>query len=633
LVNTGQLIAVDLLIGAMTVAGWLGSGVAAAARAHRTALALLAAAVLASAARVTSVIALSRAGWWFVEEKLLIGAPLLITCATIALAVAAPRLVTAGRSTGPGDASPAIVVPILSAGYAAAAGLIVTVLHGYPATWGAGLIASALVGTATLVTRQMVARPMPSAVLRGGVVATVSVALAGVGFAAVPAASPGVPHHHPAGDARTVTDLRGPAIPEPGGVVRRYTLTARTATVTLSSGRRIEAWTFDGQVPGPPITAVVGDLIEVTLRNADIAAGVTLHWHGYDVPIGEDGVPGLTQEAVRPGQEFVYRFRADQAGTYWYHTHSMSNRGVRMGLYGTLVVAARSAPRPEVDVTVPVHTFDGTVVFGNHDQFAEQRVSPDAPVRLRLINTDSMPHRFTLAGTDYRIVAIDGTDLSGPTEINRARLHLPAGGRYDLTFAMPTAAVTLLADDDPGRGIRLRPDGEPGTGSDAGIEDTATWPDLDPTRYGAAESRPFDARSRFDRDFTLVLDRGLTVAGGRPRFPFTINGRAHPDIPTQYVRQGDLVRLTIVNRSLAIHPWHLHGHHVLVLGRDGRFPTGSPLWLDSFDVLPGEIWQVGFRADNPGVWANHCHNLDHAEAGMTLHLAYEGVRTTSGGSH
>jgi FtsP/CotA-like multicopper oxidase with cupredoxin domain len=198
---------------------------------------------------------------------------------------------------------------------------------------------------------------------------------------------------------------------------------------------------------------------------------------------------------------------------------------------------------------------------------------------------------------------------------------------------MPTAAVTLLADDDPGRGIRLRPDGEPGTGSDAGIEDTAAWPDLDPTRYGAAESTPFDARSRFDRDFTLVLDRGLTVAGGRPRFPFTINGRAHPDIPTQYVRQGDLVRLTIVNRSLAIHPWHLHGHHVLVLGRDGRFPTGSPLWLDSFDVLPGEIWQVGFRADNPGVWANHCHNLDHAEAGMTLHLAYEGVRTTSGGSH
>jgi FtsP/CotA-like multicopper oxidase with cupredoxin domain len=89
------------------------------------------------------------------------------------------------------------------------------------------------------------------------------------------------------------------------------------------------------------------------------------------------------------------------------------------------------------------------------------------------------------------------------------------------------------------------------------------------------------------------------------------------------VRQGDLVRFTIVNRSQDIHPWHLHGH--LVLSRDGEAPTGSPLWLDTFDVRPGEVWQVAFRADNPGLWMNHCHNLAHADQGMALHLAYVGV--------
>jgi FtsP/CotA-like multicopper oxidase with cupredoxin domain len=77
-----------------------------------------------------------------------------------------------------------------------------------------------------------------------------------------------------------------------------------------------------------------------------------------------------------------------------------------------------------------------------------------------------------------------------------------------------------------------------------------------------------------------------------------------------------------VNRSLVVHPWHLHGHHVLVLSHNGKPATGSPLWLDSFDVRPGDVWNVAFRADNPGMWANHCHNLAHADAGMMLHLMY-----------
>jgi FtsP/CotA-like multicopper oxidase with cupredoxin domain len=80
----------------------------------------------------------------------------------------------------------------------------------------------------------------------------------------------------------------------------------------------------------------------------------------------------------------------------------------------------------------------------------------------------------------------------------------------------------------------------------------------------------------------------------------------------------------VVNRGRDTHPWHLHGHHVLVLARDGQRPSGSPLWLDTFDVRPGEVWEVAFRADNPGAWTNHCHNLSHADQGMMLHLAYRG---------
>jgi FtsP/CotA-like multicopper oxidase with cupredoxin domain len=91
------------------------------------------------------------------------------------------------------------------------------------------------------------------------------------------------------------------------------------------------------------------------------------------------------------------------------------------------------------------------------------------------------------------------------------------------------------------------------------------------------------------------------------------------------VREGDLVLMTIVNRGLDNHPWHLHGHTVQIISGNGRLPTGSPLLLDTFEVRPGEVWQVAFRATNPGLWMNHCHNLPHADQGMMLHLEYEGV--------
>ena len=82
-------------------------------------------------------------------------------------------------------------------------------------------------------------------------------------------------------------------------------------------------------------------MVRVRLVNADVPRGVTLHWHGMDVPNGDDGVAGVTQDAVLPGGEFVYRFRADQVGSFWYHSHQVADDQVRGGLFGALVVVPR----------------------------------------------------------------------------------------------------------------------------------------------------------------------------------------------------------------------------------------------------------------------------------------------------
>ncbi|GAA4674747.1 multicopper oxidase family protein [Phytohabitans rumicis] len=594
--TTAQLIALDLLVTLLAAAAWLGAGVAAAARRARLALALLAAAVVVTLARIGTAVALATGGWWFAQDKLVLTVPLLAAAGLLAAAIAGPRLRR-------GKASPAVVVPLLTTGYAAAAGLLFPLFIGYAATWSDALVTVALVGAAALVTWRVAGSGPPLWTFAP----VLAMGLAGVGVGIVSGADP---------DAGTVSTHavalpRGPDTPARGGQVRRFTLTARKTTITLASGKTVEAWGYNGQVPGPPITAAKGDLIEVTLHNADIERGVTIHWHGYDVPNGEDGAPGVTQEAVPPGGTFVYRFRADPVGTYWYHTHQASDVGVKMGLYGMLVVGGSA----DFDVTLPVHTFGGTTVIGTDDQPPTRPVPAGTPVRLRLVNTDSTPHRFTLAGTPYRLVAIDGNDLNGPGELTSVGLRLPAGGRYDLSFTMPSTPVALRVDGADGLFL-----------GGVSTVDTADWPELDITRYGTPAPTPFGPDSRFDRRFTLVLDRGIAMVDGRPRYAHTVNGRAFPSVPTQVVRENDLVEMTVVNRAFATHPWHLHGHRVLVLSRDGEPVTGSPLWLDTFDVRPGEVWRVAFRATNPGEWMNHCHNLNHADLGMALHLRYEGIQ-------
>lgn len=97
------------------------------------------------------------------------------------------------------------------------------------------------------------------------------------------------------------------------------------------------------------------------------------------------------------------------------------------------------------------------------------------------------------------------------------------------------------------------------------------------------------------------------------------------------VEEGDVGVMPIENHSGASHPINLHGHHALVLSRDGVPSTGSPWWVDSLEVGAGEAWEIAFRADNPGIWMDHCHNLSHAAQGLVAHLMYAGVSSSDRG--
>ncbi|MCC5581457.1 multicopper oxidase domain-containing protein [Microtetraspora sp. AC03309] len=421
----------------------------------------------------------------------------------------------------------------------------------------------------------------------------------------------------------SVADLTGPRTGVPD---KRFTLTATDARMKLSSSAEVDAVVFNGQLPGPELRVREGDLVEVTLVNRTRDVPTTLHWHGVDVPNAEDGVAGVTQDAVAPGKSHTYRWIAGQTGTYWYHSHQQSSVQVRRGLFGPLVIEkADPGPANLKEFTLAAHVWDtdkGEISsLDSYDTLRRETVPAGTPVRIRLVNSDNFLKTFTLAGVPFKVTALDGNDVNAPTELSKVKLPLGGGGRYDLEFVMPAGPVRFADLAAPDAGLLITPDGK------GELAPLLEAPDFDPTRYGSPRPTPFGPGSDFDRSFQLILDNKPGFFDGTPYYLWTVNGSVFPHIPMLMVREGELVKVTVVNRSFLEHPLHLHGHRVLVLSRNGKPVTGSPVWLDTVTVVDGETYELAFKADNPGVWMDHCHNLEHAAMGMTIHLAYENVHT------
>ena len=110
---------------------------------------------------------------------------------------------------------------------------------------------------------------------------------------------------------------------------------------------------------------------------------------------------------------------------------------------------------------------------------------------------------------------------------------------------------------------------------------------------------------------------------------WTINGKAYPDTEPLRVRKGDTVRVRFMNISNGLHPMHLHGHDFKVVAVDG-WPVVNPQLRNTVPVAPGEILDIEFVADNPGIWAFHCHELHHADQGMITVVLYEGFSLPKG---
>ena len=143
----------------------------------------------------------------------------------------------------------------------------------------------------------------------------------------------------------------------------QWELTASVIEWETEPGTVVEAYAYNGMVPGPQLRAEVGDRIRIILHN-ELPVPTTIHSHGLFVPPDMDGVPVISQPAVMPGETFTYEYTLRNAGSHMYHSHFMAEEQVPMGLLGAFVVTDPDATdEPEADVDYAMILNDGPLGF------------------------------------------------------------------------------------------------------------------------------------------------------------------------------------------------------------------------------------------------------------------------------
>lgn len=150
-------------------------------------------------------------------------------------------------------------------------------------------------------------------------------------------------------DYQPVVTLNGWTLPwRMNGNWKEFHLVAEPVVREMAPGMKAHLWGYNGQSPGPTIEAVEGDKVRIFVTNK-LPEHTTIHWHGQRLPNGMDGVGGLNQPQIKPGQTFVYEFELQRSGTFMYHPHADEMVQMAMGMMGSFVVHPKDPAFRRVD--------------------------------------------------------------------------------------------------------------------------------------------------------------------------------------------------------------------------------------------------------------------------------------------
>lgn len=447
-----------------------------------------------------------------------------------------------------------------------------------------------------------------------------------------------------------------PPLPARAAQGGEYKLVAKPGRVALvGEGQpQTAVWAYDGKVPGPTLRLRQGEPARIIVENR-LNEDTTVHCHGIRLPNAMDGVPGLTQPPIRPGESFTYEFTPPDAGTFWYHPHADSLRQLGRGLAGAFIIEEREPVAVDRDVLWVLTdwrlTSDAQIAvgFGNamdagmagrigNTVTMNGAISTDEPVhagervRLRLVNA-SLARIVALRFEGHRplVVALDGQPCDP---------HEPEGDRVLLGPAM-RVDVVLDMQGEPGHRYRVVDDFYEGRSYWLTNLTYEKKPPIRTNPLDAPQALPANPLPKPDLASAerhelrlqggmmsggmmsggMMSGMGMGMSGMSHRAVWAINGQSmtgdgHAGMPPLLtLRRGQSIVLAIVNETAWWHPMHLHGHSFRILKRNGSSIPHN-LWGDTVLVPPKETVEVAFVADNPGDWMIHCHITDHQVSGL-----------------
>ncbi|QOY36873.2 multicopper oxidase family protein [Anaerobacillus isosaccharinicus] len=433
-----------------------------------------------------------------------------------------------------------------------------------------------------------------------------------------------------------------------------------------SSDRVTRAWMYNGKLPGEEIRVNEGDEVELRFLNS-LPEPTALHLHGLPIVNEMDGVPGITQSVIQPGEEFIYSFTATIPGTYWYHSHENSAEQLFRGMYGAIIIEENNKKEYAIDQVVFIsewsamleemydeteqngeshgnahgashashgngnsielphnemmnEMYDTVVINGKAEADISSFVVKEGDSnRLRFINSGLYTQTITIPNHEFKITHYDGQPVNEPTFITNEILLIAPGERYDVEINLNNAGawgIEIYAEANEEKLYTILPlvyEGYENERLQINNEPLSTF---DITKYG--QSQQIERINNVTKEFEMIL------ASNDGDDTFTINGKKAPDLEVYEIEEGDVIKMTIRNNSRVDHPMHSHGHFFYVISKNGAAVQGSPIFKDTLNIKPDETYEIVLIADNPGKWVFHCHELHHAESGMISLIDYAG---------
>lgn len=262
---------------------------------------------------------------------------------------------------------------------------------------------------------------------RSLILAAGTAALAGATDAAMPRATrSGARPAAPDGPMSRVRTLNGWSLPHRmNGGVKEFHLVAEEVEHEFAPGCRARCWGYNGGTPGPTLEAIEGDRVRILVTNR-LPESTSIHWHGILLPSGMDGVSGLSQPAIGPGETFAYEFTLRQHGTCMYHPHADEMLQMASGMMGMFIIHPAAAepvdrdfafllhnwalhpgtyrPDPSIMLDFDLWTFNGKV-FPAIEPLA---VRAGERVRIRVGNLSMYNHPVHLHGHRFEVTGSDG---------------------------------------------------------------------------------------------------------------------------------------------------------------------------------------------------------------------------------